>query len=321
MIQENPLVTVIALCYNQERFVKEALQSVVNQTYSNIELIVVDDCSTDDSVRNILEFLENNFSTKTIFNENNLGNCCSFNKAFKIASGKYIIDFSTDDVMLPERIAKQVAKFEASSEKTGVVYSNGIYINENSKPLKGGRILDNSAMPEGDVYQHFLKGSFLMPCTMMVRKTVLDKMDGYDETLAYEDLDFWIRSARVWEYAYLPEILSFQRIVKGSHSANFYKKNNLLIPSVVKVCRKALALNKSEEENQALLVRMRATMIKCVLSENFQAGKELTKMIEDLNGHNFKSWLLSKILLLKLPFGLISEQYVEFRRFLKFRIT
>jgi hypothetical protein len=60
--------------------------------------------------------------------------------------------------------------------------------------------------------------------------------------------------------------------------------------------------------------------MKCILSENFQAGKELTMMIEGLDGHNFRSWLLSKIVLLKLPFGLISEYYLEFRRFLKFRI-
>jgi glycosyltransferase involved in cell wall biosynthesis len=320
MVKENPLVTVIALCYNHERFVHEALQSIVNQTYSNIELIIVDDFSTDNSVKNILTFIENIFSITTIFNKSNVGNCSSFNEAFKIAQGKYIIDFSTDDVMLPERVMEQVAKFEDCSDKTGVVYSNGIYIDENSEPLKGGKNHTDSRMPEGDVYKHFLKGTFLLPCTMMIRKAVLDRLGGYDETLAFEDLDFWIRSSRLWEYAYIPKILSHQRIVKGSHSANFYKKKNLLIPSVVQVCKKALALNKTEEENQALLIRMRATMIKCVLSENFQAGKALNIMIEDLKGHDFKSWLFSKILLLKLPFGLISEHYVEFRRFLKFRI-
>jgi glycosyltransferase involved in cell wall biosynthesis len=320
MVKENPLVTVIALCYNHERFVLEALQSVVNQTYSNIELIIVDDFSIDNSVKNIFKFLGNNSSTKTFLNKTNLGNCRSFNQAFKIAQGKYIIDFSTDDVMLPERVAEQVAKFEDCSDKTGVIYSEGIYIDENSEVLKGGKTLGDSINPEGDVYKNFLKGTFLMPCTMMVRKTVLDQLYGYDEALAYEDLDFWIRSSRTWEYAYVPKILSYQRIVKGSHSANFYKKHNLLIPSLVKVCKKALALNKTEEENRALLIRMRATMMKCVLSENFQAGKELNNMIENLKGHNFKSWLLSKILLLKLPFGLISDHYVEFRRFLKFRI-
>ena len=320
MVKENPLVTVIALCYNHERFVLESLQSVVNQTYINIELIIVDDFSKDDSLKNILNFIKNKPSVITIFNKNNFGNCRSFNNAFKIAKGKYIIDLSTDDVMLPERVAEQLEKFEQSSDNIGVVYSNGIYIDKNSEPLKGGQINGDSKMPEGDVYEHFLRGSFLMPCTMMIRKSVLDQMRGYDETLAYEDLDFWIRSSRTWEYAYVPKILSYQRIVRGSYSSNFYEKNNLLIPSVIEVCKKALALNNTEEENHALLIRMRATMIKCVLTENFHAGKELNKMIEDLNGHNFKSWLFSKILLLKLPFGLISNHYVEFRRFIKFRI-
>jgi glycosyltransferase involved in cell wall biosynthesis len=321
MIQEKPLVTVIALCYNHDRFVKEALQSVVNQTYSNIDLIVVDDCSMDNSVRNILEFLANISHAKTIFNENNLGNCRSFNQALKIASGKYIIDFSTDDVMLPERIAKQVAKFEESSEKIGVVYSNGIYIDEQSKPLKGGQMSDDKKMPEGDVYKHFLKGSFLMPSTMMIKKSVLDEMGGYDEALAYEDYDFWLRSSRVWDYAYIPQVLSQQRVVAGSHSTSFYKKKSLLVQSEILIYRKALSLNKNEEENKALLTKMRKTMVRCVLTENFEAGKELNQMIENLDGHDFKSWLFSKILLLKLPFGLISSNYVEIRRFLKFRIT
>lgn len=320
MVKENSLVTVIALCYNHERFVLESLKSVINQTYNNIELIIVDDFSTDNSVKNILKFLEDKFGIKTIFNKSNLGNCRSFNNALKIAQGKYIIDFSTDDVMLPERVAEQVKKFEENSDIVGVIYSNGVYIDENSEPLKGGQVHDDLRMPEGDVYKHFLEGSFLMPCTMMIKKSVLDHLGGYDEALAYEDFDFWIRSSRIWEYAYIHKTLSHQRIVRDSYSSNFYKKNNLLIPSIIAVCKKALILNKTEEENQTLLIRMRATMIKCVLSENFQAGKELNKMIEDLNGHGFKSWIFSKILLLKLPFGLISLHYVEFRRFIKFRI-
>ena len=320
MAKENPLVTVIALCYNHEGFVLEALQSVENQSYNNIELIIVDDFSTDKSIPTILKFLENKPLVKTILNKNNLGNCRSFNQALKIAQGKYIIDLSTDDIMLPERVTLQVEKFEESSDDVGVVYSNGIYVDKNSKSLRGGQILNDSIMPEGNVYKDFLKGSFLMPCTMMIRKTVLEELGGYDESLAYEDLDFWLRSSRSWEYAYLPKILSYQRIVAGSHSANFYKRHNKLIPSVVKICKKAIVLNRTEAENQALLIRMRATMARCVLTENFQAGKELTKMIQDLKGHDFKSYLFSKILLLKLPFGLISFHYVELRRFLKFKI-
>lgn len=320
MLKEIPLVTVIALCYNHERYVLESLQSVVNQNYTNIELIIVDDFSTDNSITTILKFIENNSSIKTIFNKTNIGNCRSFNNALKIAKGKYIIDLSTDDVMLPERVAEQVEKFEKSNDNTGVVYSNGIYIDENSAPLKAGKNVYDLIVREGDVYKYFLAGSFLMPCTIMIKKSVLDQLEGYDESLAYEDFDFWIRSSRTWEYAYVPKILSYQRIVKGSYSSNFYKKNNVLISSVIKVFKKTLILNKTEEENRALVVRMKATMMKCVLTENFQAGKELSNMIEDLNGHDFRSRLCSKILLLRLPFGLISHHYLEFRRFLKFRI-
>lgn len=315
-----PLVTVIALCYNHEKFVEKTLQSIVSQSYTNIELIIVDDFSTDKSREKILQFSENNFCSVIIFNEKNLGNCRSFNKAFAIAKGKYIIDLSTDDVMLPERIEKQVKKFEQCNAQTGVVHTGASYIDEKSKLLKSTPQSTDKSLPEGDVYMYFLKGSFIIPCTMMIKKEVLDQLGGYDETLAYEDFDFWIRSSRTWEYAYIPEILSLQRIVAGSHSTNFYRKHNKLVQTMVSVCKKALILNKSEEENQALLIRMRSNLMKCILSENFQSGKELTNMIEDLKGHNFRSWLLSKMLLLRLPFGLISNHYLELRRFIKFKI-
>jgi hypothetical protein len=193
-------------------------------------------------------------------------------------------------------------------------------MDEKSKLLKGSPSLEDKFVPEGDVYLYFLKDTFLVPCTMMIKKEVLDQLGGYDEALAYEDFDFWIRSSRTWKYAYIPEILSLQRIVGGSHSISFYKKHNKLVQSMVSVCKKALLLNKSEEENQALLIRMRRELIKCVLTENFQAGKELTMMITNLKGHSLRSWLSSKILLLRIPFGLISSHYLEFRKFIKFKI-
>ena len=162
----NPPVTVIALCYNHGRFLEESLQSVVNQTYPNIELIIVDDFSGDNSREKILSFIKNNTNTQFIFNESNLGNCRSFNNALRIAKGEFIIDLSTDDVMVPERVFEQVKKFQKSSDKTGVVFTDGIYIDENSKPFKSGQMPKNQPIPEGDVYQEFLKGSFLMPCTL-----------------------------------------------------------------------------------------------------------------------------------------------------------
>ena len=94
---EMPVVSVICLCYNHKRFVEEAIQSVLDQTYSNVELIVVDDSSTDGSQAVIESLMANNPAVKFIPLSSNQGNCRAFNLGWKYASGKYIIDLSADD--------------------------------------------------------------------------------------------------------------------------------------------------------------------------------------------------------------------------------
>src|SRR5690554_6116465 len=102
-----PLVSVICLCHNHERFLEEAIDSVLDQTYPNIEIIVVDDASTDGSKALLKDIcVKNNLPFIDI--AENIGNCAAFNKGFSVAKGKYVIDFAMDDVMMPERIEKQV---------------------------------------------------------------------------------------------------------------------------------------------------------------------------------------------------------------------
>ncbi|MES2516476.1 MAG: glycosyltransferase [Bacteroidota bacterium] len=317
MIQHCPLITVIALCYNHEKFVVESLQSVVNQDYGNIELIIVDDCSDDGSQEQILKFSQENPTVKVIFNPENLGNCRSFNQALKIAKGKYVIDLATDDVLLPNRITEQVRCFEIS-EHIGVVFSDAEYIDENSKVL-GGFYLENKLIPQGNIYKYLLKESFIMPSSMMIRKSILDSLGGYDETLSYEDFDFWIRSSRICEYAFVPKVLVQQRIVKGSHSTKFYEKNNPLIRSTFKVCQKALSLNETEEENQALIFRLRIFLRKCFYTQNFAEGREVIGILKQLRGQNWLSKIISRFIIWKISINFLYIRYINLRKFLRFK--
>ena len=118
-----PLVTVIAISYNHAPFIKEALTSVFNQSYKNIELIVVDDASTDNSAA-VIDSCIAGKGIAFLKNKNNNGNCSSFNQAYKQSSGKYIVDFALDDIMYCTRIEKQVAVLEAKSALVGVVFTN-----------------------------------------------------------------------------------------------------------------------------------------------------------------------------------------------------
>ncbi len=311
-----PLVTVIALCYNHEKFIVDSLQSVVNQTYRNIELIILDDFSTDKSRVKISEFYQKNLSSQYIFNENNLGNCRSFNKALRIAKGKYIIDLATDDVFKPNRIEEQVKKFE-ESDKIGVVFSNAEYIDENSNHL-GILYQPNQRIPSGNIYEDILKKSFILPSTMMIRKSILDKLEGYDENLAYEDFDFWVRSTRVCQYAYVPQILVQQRIVNDSYSSKFSQKYNLLTPSTVKICQKALLLNETESENQALIKRLKVVLRQCVFTQNYDSGNEVLLMFNKLKGHNWLTRVFQFLNTIKIPLNLLYSRYITFRKRIRF---
>src|SRR5687767_6161263 len=104
----DPLVSVICLCYNQARFVREAVASVLAQTYPHVELIIVDDASTDDSAAVIRSIVQDNPAIRCLVLEKNVGNCKAFNTGLSLAKGDYIIDLAADDLLLPRRIESGV---------------------------------------------------------------------------------------------------------------------------------------------------------------------------------------------------------------------
>ena len=245
-------------------------------------------------VDKILEFTNANPSIKYIFNVKNIGNCRSFNQTFKISKGKYIIDLSTDDILLPNRIAEQVNLMEASDE-IGVVFSDANYINEKSEYI--GNFKKNVKFPIGKVYEDVLAGRcYTIPVTMMQRM-ILEKLNGYDETLVYEDFDFWVRSSRICEYGYVPKILSYQRIL---NSTKFFIKNSQLVQSSVKVCQKAYILNETESKNNALTIRLRYDLLRCAFTDNFELGKDVLELLNKIEGHNLKSFFGKNPNLLKI---------------------
>jgi glycosyltransferase involved in cell wall biosynthesis len=257
-----PLVTVIAISYNHAPFIEEALASVFNQSYKNIELIIVDDASTDSSVA----VIENCIAGKGIVflkNKNNSGNCCSFNQAYEKSSGKYIIDFALDDLMYTTRIEKQVAVLEEKSAQVGVVFTNIQMIDVTGANLfaqypKFNHKQHTQQIPEGWVFDALLSQYYINPVGMLFRREVIEFLNGYDETLAYEDFDFWIRSSKQYEYTYLPEILSAKRIVPTSLSTAFYKRNQLaMFQSTLTVCKKAWWLCITDADKKALVIRCR----------------------------------------------------------------
>ena len=124
-MHNKPLVTVICLCYNHADYVIEALESVQNQTYSNVELFIADDFSTDNSVKVIENWLKEHPEIPFLVNKENLGNTKTFNKCLKFAKGEYIIDLAADDVLKIDYIANQLEGFKKTAyENVGIIYGN-----------------------------------------------------------------------------------------------------------------------------------------------------------------------------------------------------
>ncbi|OXB05080.1 glycosyltransferase family 2 protein [Flavobacterium pectinovorum] len=272
-MQNLPLVSIICLCYNHENFVIEALNSVLSQSYGNIELIIADDYSTDGSEKTIKNWLEDHPNIKFIVNESNLGNTKTFNKALQFTKGDYIIDLAADDILLPNCVETQVNTFlNSKQKKLAIVYGNAEIISENKDHLryyyKVG--VEKKALikpASGDIYLSMLnQSSMICSVSSMVKRDVLQELKGYDENLAYEDLDLWIRTSRNYNFEFIDAVLVQKREVKNSLGNQFYKKFNRrtrkINHSSYLVIKKAIALNKTKIENKALLKRLHYEMTK-----------------------------------------------------------
>jgi glycosyltransferase involved in cell wall biosynthesis len=252
------LVTVICLSHNHALYVTESLQSVLNQTYPNIQLIIVDDASTDGSVQAILEFISTRPQITFIQLTKNVGNCQAFNFGLKEAKGEYLIDLAADDMLLPNRIEEGVAELTKAGLNYGVNFSDAELIDEGGKFLAlHSDKYPHSTIPQGNVYKNMIAQYFICPPTIMFRKEVIDYLDGYDEALAYEDFDFLVRSSRKFYFCYTPKVLVKRRIVSNSMSSKQFQKGDKQRWSTLHVCEKINQLNQNREEKAALQKRIR----------------------------------------------------------------
>lgn len=312
MSEDLPLVSIICLCYNQALFIEEAIRSALNQNYPHIQLIVVDDASTDDSQKKISSLLDSFPNVVFIALKNNLGNCKAFNKGLALAKGKYVIDLAGDDVLLNTRVKKGVEVMESLPKEYGVHFSDAAYIDSHSKIIgyhykrdKNGKLIND--VPKGNVYKHVIEKYFICSPTMMMKKEVLDQLGGYDETLSYEDFDFWVRSSRNFLYAFSDEILVKKRVLKASHSKKQVAVRSFALLTNLKVCEKIVELNKTEEENYALSKRLIYETRQCLFTRNYKIAKGFLNLYKKIKGKDTQYWLYLLFILSRTPLFLLND--------------
>ncbi|GAB4015872.1 hypothetical protein GCM10028773_07200 [Spirosoma koreense] len=312
--QIKPWVSVICTNYNHEAYVGQALQSVVDQAYPNVELIVIDNGSTDQSVARIQSFIQQHPTIQFVQNPKNLGLNRAFNQGLALASGRYIIDLSADDVLLPGRIAKQTALFEELSGPYAVVFSNATYIDSEGQEIGIHYAVDGKGharerIPTGDVFRPILESYFICTPTMMMRRDVLNELGGYDETLAFEDFDFWVRSARHYQYAYVDEVLMQKRQLPNSLSSQVVLPGNELLQSTLVVCQKALRCCATPEEYRTLASRIQTFIRKAFYAEQFDLALQFGKLLRQIEPPNWRSQLILSLSRLHLPVNNLYRYY------------
>lgn len=184
-----PLVSVVIPCFNAERWIEEAIQSCLDQTYPDVEVIVIDDGSTDRSLEQIKAFAP---KIRWETGPNSGGNA-SRNRGFAISSGDYVQFLDADDFLLPEKIARQVLFLEETG--ADVVYGDWRHQHHESD---GSVRMEKVALSgeQQDVLESLLAGWWVAPCALLFRREVVEKIGGWDETLtAAQDRDFLISVA------------------------------------------------------------------------------------------------------------------------------
>jgi glycosyltransferase involved in cell wall biosynthesis len=199
---EIPLVTVIIPAYNAAFFIGRAVKSILDQSWENIEVILVDDGSSDHTADVIRSFPDQ----RLVYSyQRNAGQGPARNKGLAQARGQYITFLDADDRYLPGKIEKQVGFLEAHSDYA-LCYCNALHFYTGSRDRLFRKQVSGRS---GNILPELLESSFINPNTVMVRRKVFDKVRGFNETRYYpEDWDLWLRIALAgYQFGYLDEDL------------------------------------------------------------------------------------------------------------------
>ena len=225
------MVSIIAVSYNHSPFVIETLNSILLQTYKNWELIIVDDCSKDDTVEKIENWIKtNNVRCKFIKHDQNQGVCKTFNEGLTYCKGEFLQIISCDDILNLDKLEKQVSILNGLEAQVAFLFSDA-YIIENGAvsdiPLFLARFKLSDKPIIENLYELLLEGNFIPAMSALIRMKIAREMGGFDESLPYEDYDFWLRVTQKYK-CYFSEYPSVKyRLHENNLHANLKSKQFL----------------------------------------------------------------------------------------------
>lgn len=234
------LVSIGVPNYNYANYITIALNSIAAQSYKNIELIIIDDLSTDNSVSVIEDWIRayaGNMPIKFIKNENNLGLTKVCNQVLKKSRGKYFQVLDADDILIPGKIGRQVELLEAQP-RAAFIYSNIAVIDENGSVIHPDYLerinYNKDVMPSGDIHRQLFDFNFIPLPSVLVNTEYARKAGGFDESLQVQDYYLWLKLTEKYKVLYLNEITAMYRVHERSMS-NSTLTNPKSVESVLRI--------------------------------------------------------------------------------------
>lgn len=230
MSASQPLVSIVIPSYNHEKYVEQAIMSVVNQTYNNIELIIIDDGSKDKSPDLINKLISEIDTPKRILFEtqSNMGLSRTLNKAIKIANGEFIGFLASDDLYLPNKIEKCMNVLSNADSHVCAVFSDGFIIDDNGIKMHNFYYKKNKKPWSKNIYKELLLGNWIAALSLLFRKSSLLECGLFDENLEVEDYDILLRLSQMFTLEYIPKPLFLYRVHYSNYSNNKEKMNSQL---------------------------------------------------------------------------------------------
>lgn len=302
-----PFFSVIIPVYNKEKYVQASVKSVLNQTFTDFELIIVNDCSTDNSRKEVSKIISKQI--KTIEHPENKGLSASRNTGIKNAIGNFIAFLDADDEWKPNFLAtikSLISSFpEAQLFATNYeeLYADGVKIINNQKLSK----LGNEFLVD-DFFELNLGKPIYFPGSLCVKKTVFDEIGYFDEKITYsEDIDFNIRTNLKFKLAYSTKALVTYTMFSENQITNSSVKNKIF-PD----------LNQYEiySENKFSLKKY-LDFNRYIFARKFKAQNDLERFQKVTSEINFKNLNYKQKLLLRLPNSIVNLIFKTKNLFLK----
>ncbi len=261
MDHSGPLVSVCLLTYMHEKYIEDCLKGVLGQTYDHMEIIILDDGSTDGTFRILQENLgrmQDRFQRVELRqNKKNTGNISqNVNSLIRCAKGEYIKLITGDDIMRANCVEQMTVFMEQHPDHL-MCYANVYVVDEafryGDNPGNQYFFEKHKAFPQKEIFGQLMKLCYVSP-SILVRKSMYEKYGYYDETIHYEDYDMWLRMGKREEFLYLPQKLEYYR--RGNHSKTNYRTKGgrerfiWMIKEEQKVIRKHLKGLPEEEKKK-----------------------------------------------------------------------